>query len=218
VHEGKPGASAFYAPSIAIDQNNNNNNIYISYVDDINGKAAVNKFNGTNWAAIGNPSNTGIATEMFMYVDAGIPYVSFTDATLLNKPSVKKLDGFLWKDLATNQLSGMGTSMVQLALRNGKIIAGYVNHDSYVKELIDPVSVSDVNIAHGLTIYPNPVHDYLIVESTNGVTPFVIYNTTGIVVKQGMAAGRLSIDVRAFSPGIYYLHTTHGSGKFVVTH
>ena len=59
-----------------------------------------------------------------------------------------------------------------------------------------------------LNIFPNPVQEELIVEaSALRDIQFTVYSNTGQVIKPGVKdqESSFNIDVRDFSPGVYYL-------------
>lgn len=59
-----------------------------------------------------------------------------------------------------------------------------------------------------IRVYPNPVYDFVNLESElTGIEQFIIMDGLGRVVKVGMFDKEAIIDVREFHPGIYYLKT-----------
>ncbi|MCC6323455.1 hypothetical protein IT400_01540 [Candidatus Nomurabacteria bacterium] len=72
----------------------NNGIPYVVYVDSVDEKPTVKKFNGKTWIDVGNTSFTpGVAETTSIAIGTGnIPYVAFKDVANGNKASVMKLD------------------------------------------------------------------------------------------------------------------------------
>lgn len=78
---------------------------------------------------------------------------------------------------------------------------------AYVKKILPPNSV---------TIYPNPAHDKLYIETTgsiNGDEHITIYNTMGQVMPAPVTANaaKYIVDINNLPPGMYYM--TYGNGS-----
>jgi hypothetical protein len=66
-----------------------------------------------------------------------------------------------------------------------------------------------------LTIYPNPVHNLLKIQSTEN-TEIAIRSLDGTTVFTGVINGEASVDVSALAAGVYLIQTAHGKTyKFI---
>ena len=84
-----------------------------------------------------------------------------------------------------------------------------VEADNGVVHVIDKVIFeSFLNIAElemqQLVVYPNPSVDFVQVSGLEGAV-FQVYNSVGQVVANGTVSGN-QVDLRAMTPGIYYLN------------
>ncbi|MBI2793438.1 MAG: T9SS type A sorting domain-containing protein [Ignavibacteria bacterium] len=93
---------------------------------------------------------------------------------------------------------------------------------------ITDVQESDVDVGNQLTIYPNPVNDYIIINylANNKPNKIEIYSSIGVLVYEYHtdvdAAQQTQIDTHAWSSGMYVLRVTEHSGayyrSFIVSH
>lgn len=76
-------------------------------------------------------------------------------------------------------------------------------------------SVTELNSS--LRIYPNPVNDKLIIETTENVESISIYTITGVKVynQQPTANSQQQIDVTGFNAGVYFVKVRTENGEMV---
>ena len=105
----------------------------------------------------------------------------------------------------------------------GELIIGNNNTDYFIVRIPADGVNSIVTILHNketISIYPNPVNDYLILETAQkDKTQYCIYDATGRVLQTENFVKKKEIDIREFADGIYFiqLQTPQGivSKKFV---
>ena len=80
-----------------------------------------------------------------------------------------------------------------------------------------PASVSAVNNAINVSIYPNPATDDLTVKmSNNAYNSFTITNTTGqVIMQQSLTTSQTTINVKALPAGMYYVTLKGDNGTKV---
>ncbi len=85
------------------------------------------------------------------------------------------------------------------------------------------VGMNDPNVA-GIKLYPNPVKDFLTIETNGQIEQISVFSSSGIKVSEIPASNGLNfrLDVSTFSPGIYSINFTTINGesfskKFVKT-
>jgi lysophospholipase L1-like esterase len=114
----------------------------------------------------------------------------------------------------TPAIANLGENQVVLSASDGLLHTdqSYTINVENHSALVDPESA-------GLTLYPVPARNYLVVESDKftGETILEVINPSGIVIKKitlqtGHLQYRLELD--GFETGIYYLHLVTGSDRF----
>lgn len=66
-----------------------------------------------------------------------------------------------------------------------------------------------------VTLYPNPVKDFLQISALSEQTSYQIHSLTGAIVKKGIVSQGDKINVRTLPKGIYILHIESAKLKFV---
>jgi hypothetical protein len=68
-----------------------------------------------------------------------------------------------------------------------------------------------------VNVFPNPVHDKLIIVSeSNSKIPYILYAVSGIVLSQGyIHPGKNTLDVSGIKPGIYILKSGEHTSRVV---
>jgi hypothetical protein len=68
-------------------------------------------------------------------------------------------------------------------------------------------------------VFPNPVSNFLYIESDNEISSVVIYNVNGTIIKEENNLNSLStgIDVSHLKTGVYFVKVTFSSGESVAT-
>ena len=78
-------------------------------------------------------------------------------------------------------------------------------------QLEDPDPISEVDNTT-IKLYPNPVRDYLTIESEYTIEALVIYDLTGKMVKEIKQISN-KIDLSELSTGYYLLRVTTSEGE-----
>jgi len=77
-------------------------------------------------------------------------------------------------------------------------------------------SISDIDHPTVISVYPNPSHDYILITSPEGDTPYSILDINGQVISQGFLTTDLcQLDVVDFKAGLYFIQTISGVTSFV---
>jgi hypothetical protein len=78
------------------------------------------------------------------------------------------------------------------------------------------VGIESNNVFKGITLYPNPAHDYLIIENDNSKGPidFVIINSFGRNIYKSILNYKKTIDLNKFSSGIYIIRFTKSENYY----
>lgn len=77
------------------------------------------------------------------------------------------------------------------------------------------LSVKDSKEISGLKIFPNPVSSQISITGLKNKENFVIYDTTGRVIKAGTISSNDKIDVSALDAGLYYIKINNDKLKFI---
>ncbi len=92
-----------------------NDTIYVSYKDNINGGATMMKFNGASWVHVGTPAfSPGDVGSQSMYVLGGVPYLAFQDHQNGYGITVMKYESGMWSVVGTTSFSGGGANHINL--------------------------------------------------------------------------------------------------------
>jgi hypothetical protein len=67
------------------------------------------------------------------------------------------------------------------------------------------ISIQTKNEIESFTIYPNPAFDYIQVLGLQGFFKYKIYNSNGILVKEGYSFSTEQISITKFEQGLYHL-------------
>ncbi|MEZ4946422.1 MAG: T9SS type A sorting domain-containing protein [Cyclobacteriaceae bacterium] len=107
---------------------------------------------------------------------------------------------------------------------NQYLYGGYFNLKSEslrtslgILDLNEPITGVEDAESHLITLYPNPVRDYLTLQVPDQASVyFSIYSLTGqqVAVPAIQSSGDLQVDVQALPPGMYVLKGTGRSGNF----
>ena len=73
----------------------------------------------------------------------------------------------------------------------------------------------DNTVKNNISIYPNPVQDYLHIHGINNNTLIQIYNLSGILVYSTESAGDTNVDISGYSSGVYMIMLTAENGKWI---
>ena len=230
VNVGNPNFSGDYAyfTSLAISTTGQP---FVAFQDDDGGlslKAAVMKFDGTNWVYVGakgfsagEAENTSLA-----FSPSGQPYVAYRDYGNATKATVMKFDGISWANAGNAGFSAEGAAYTSLAFSpSGQPYVAYRNWSSKNATVMKYDSVyiglSESQLS-GLFLYPNPVKDKITIETSGIPTQcqLSIVDVRGNQINtRNFCEPKLHIDVSALPHGVYFVRLTGERtvlvGKFV---
>nr|WP_295923379.1 M1 family aminopeptidase [uncultured Dyadobacter sp.] len=138
----------------------------------------------------------------------------------------KSSDAITWRTLGEIDAAGNSTQSNQYTFADpepgtAKSYYRVVEHDVEGKTQVTRIVSSACGAEyHELTVYPNPVGEYLHLRVPRGsrdLTRFFIYDTKGgqMLLKQSPAAGEeVQLDVRHLKPGLYFLTPDPGETTF----
>jgi uncharacterized delta-60 repeat protein len=126
-------------------------------------------------------------------------------------------------------INSRGSVITGMALQNNRYLyGGSFNHPG--PSISTALGILDLSIAveeepitavedteHLITLYPNPVRDYLTLQVPNQASVhFSIYSLTGqwVAMPAIPSSGDLQVDVRTLPPGMYVLKGTGRAGNF----
>lgn len=169
-----PGAGAIMYSSIAFDANNTP---YVSYCHTFMGppRVSVEKFDGTNWAVVGNAqfsnSGTGMALFSAIAIHDTIPYVVFQNSEQTNKATVKKYDaaGNSWVDLQGAALSAGGTAYSSITTdANGNVYVVYLDEANNSKTTVRKLTLCEAPVIIDIAATDTPICNSAATLSING--------------------------------------------------
>jgi hypothetical protein len=83
---------------------------------------------------------------------------------------------------------------------------------------VNVTGVDELNLMPNISIYPNPVQDYIRVDGIVEKTVYSICDVTGAKITSGIIApGNNTIAFQETAAGIYFLHLKNGKGQVLVT-
>lgn len=97
----------------------------------------------------------------------------------------------------------------------GEVVVGNDNTDYFIVRIpADGVnSTVTVLFKNAISIYPNPVNDYLILESNHShKTEYSIYDVTGQLTQTGSFTKKKEIDVKCLAEGVYVIQLQNHQG------
>ena len=68
--------------------------------------------------------------------------------------------------------------------------------------------------SHNMTLYPNPVHQMLIIELPVA-TKIEVYNVFGQVIMESASALKHELNMSAYPAGVYFIHAGNNVSKIV---
>ncbi|MCE3280532.1 MAG: C-terminal target protein [Bacteroidetes bacterium] len=83
----------------------------------------------------------------------------------------------------------------------------------------EPISVEETHpLLFSLKLFPNPANELLNIEyEAMGIHAFYIYNSIGELIRQGNINNSATLDLNAFSEGMYFIRIHNISKRFIVT-
>jgi len=104
---------------------------------------------------------------------------------------------------------------------NGKILTSFEDGNFYT-EYVDPNTVifndpalsTEKPIEHGVSIFPNPASENIIIRSETSIVNITLYSLTGkLIFNKNLSNIEEKIDVSELSKGMYVLEVTNFKGK-----
>ena len=78
------------------------------------------------------------------------------------------------------------------------------------------LATNDAEDSDGIVIYPNPSHDYILVDHGNhDIISYTIFHSNGRNMAEGILHEKDGINVTGFSPGVYLLILKTSEGKII---
>lgn len=93
---------------------------------------------------------------------------------------------------------------------------GTFNDSANVAFCVDPVSIEKNSTRGQVFVYPNPANDFIVIDAVNfNIEEISMLDITGKVIMAGrFEENRVSIDMSAYSQGVYYLKIKTGDTIF----
>jgi hypothetical protein len=140
--------------------------------------------------------------------------INITDVSTddILRPS-KYLRSDLWQQFSVDIVSPAGSAFFYLEIRT------YANSTTWLDEFVFEENVSTYSPEEknsDITIYPNPVHDFLTISSVTGLKHIYIQSLTGIIMWSSdlSAQETVTIPVSGFPNGMYIIRI-HAAGKII---
>ena len=198
---------------------------YVAYSDNANPyspKATVMRFDGTSWVSVGDTcfSTNGVGDISLAFSLSGQPYVACAEwiTHYIAKATVMKFDGTNWLYVGPPSGFSEGSAgYINLAFnQSGEPYVAYMDYQNDHKATVmkfDSVAVGiNQNSISGLTVYPNPAIDKIIVENSNTISGNLsIENLTGQkLLTQQVIEAKTQIDISNLPNGVYFVkHTSN---------
>ncbi|MBA3830033.1 MAG: T9SS type A sorting domain-containing protein [Taibaiella sp.] len=128
----------------------------------------------------------------------------FANINLLDSSHHNKADGFVVFSIASKNGLANGTNI------NNKAGIYFDDNDvvmtNTVTNGIHTTGIAGVSNISAVSVYPNPVHNDLVIKTDNSYDNLRIINATGQqVMQQPLTAAQTHINVQALTPGIYFI-------------
>lgn len=97
-----------------------------------------------------------------------------------------------------------------------KLVCSTLGSENIDSQACNPVGVKEIHKL-GLTVYPNPAKDFIIVDITfSEFLNFKVSDAMGRIIKSATISNQGRIDVSALIPGVYSIIATDSNGKSAV--
>ena len=204
-----------FKPSMAFDSNNILN---VAYVTGNNPDLLVKKFNGTSWVGVGSTlASVNIENPKLAMGPNNSPIVSYKDVQNGYIVNVKKYNGTSW-DLITTPTS-IGNVDYELSLAIGNNNIPYVVRDNaggtVAKFYGTSLSTTQHEIFQDLKVFPNPVTDFITIDTKNQINHLKISDLLGKTVFESNE-NNTKIDLSFLETGLYIANIkTEDGEKFI---
>ena len=192
------------AKGIAVD---NNNNVYIGGM--FEGTTDFNPDESATFNLTSNGDDDVFVTKLNSNGDFGWAISAGGTGLDLNRGiAVDVLDNSIYNTGAFSSTVDFdpATSFYNLTSAGGK--------DIFIQKISDSGSMNvneSVGVLSQISIYPNPVVDYLMIKNMDNIDSITIFDVTGKLIfnKKGEIKENLKIDFSAYKKGIYFLKLVH---------
>lgn len=135
-------------------------------------------------------------------VDVGFPI----PAEFVGDPNILRVlhgdvDNLTWEEI---------TAVLDL-INNVMVAPGISDFSPFVVVADESNSLSETGSAASLQLYPNPAHEFVIIESKTAIQQIEVFDLKGNKVStetKNLQAGKTAIKTRDFQAGIYYIQVT----------
>jgi hypothetical protein len=181
--------------------------------------------NGTSWVVANNGMNDFIAVWAFAFygsnIIAGVNTTNNYGGIYLSKDNGANWS--LWND----GMSPGSYNILGLAIHNGYIFAATGGNGVWRRKLSDLTGIAEIGDNSKISIFPNPAHDWIILEPSKSLTEAAelqLYNILGKkVLSQTLnpLQEKYNVDVSGLAEGMYIIKvlekgSTLFNGKLVV--
>lgn len=116
----------YYYMDMLLDENDN---IYITFVNQEDRSVDVYKYDGLSWAQTGNNISGGAVSHLDMSIKNNYPIISYTDQTLGDYVSVKYFDGENWNYVGSTTFSEGASDYPQITIYQSMAYVAFTEKD-----------------------------------------------------------------------------------------
>ena len=164
----------------------------------------------------GSLPNLSCNTVVYQKNSNGVVYVGMDNGVYVEGDTITD-----WKPFADN-LPNAIVKELKIRYATNELFAGTYGRGVWRTKLyqqVDNLAVHDITAAPRIIIYPNPVSDALIIETTDGAkgeASITISTATGQQIKQIQTEeAKVSVSCADLAPGIYFVYYEVGTARTV---
>jgi serine protease len=207
---------------------------YASYQWTNGGSFAVNSINQGGWIEYTATDSRGCKATDSVYVDekqeigaGNILGASNVFASEQKQYNISPIVGvsYQWTVIGGTILNGQGTPSISVRWDipgEGQVEVSISNNSGCTEKRTRVVNIdlrASLEEASNqmFSLYPNPAHELIIMElhQNQAAGPFQIIDATGRLIVSGVCAGKTTIDLSSFAPGMYLLQFGQLTERFV---
>ena len=156
---------------------------YVAYLEGVLSKLTMMKYNGNQWAKVGNSDSVpqGIEELSFVFSPSGQPYVAFVDFGVPPGVNVMKFDGINWVYVGIPSFSMGEAHYVSLAFSPTDLdpYVAYVDYSDSAKITVRKFDGNNwINV--GSTGFTTPEATYVSLALSSSGEPYVAYQMGGL--------------------------------------